>query len=73
MATQVAMLIAIILLVAIYYLKPLIVERLQTKRVVVKYINREGIEKRRVLYLRKDDPLWSAIKATKRGGADGTS
>ncbi len=66
MATQVVMLILVVLLVAVYYMKPLIVERFRTRRVVVKYINLRGIEKKRVLYLRKDDPLWSVISTVKR-------
>lgn len=66
MATQVVMLILVVLLATIYYMKPLIIERLRTRRVVVKYINRMGVEKRRVLYLRKDDPLWSVISTVKR-------
>lgn len=59
------LLVVAILTIFAIYLYPLFAFRLTRKRVVVKYIDREGHEEKIVLFLTKDDPLWRAIELHK--------
>lgn len=61
------LLILAIALVTLYYVSPLILLRLKTKKVKVKLKSLEGNTSVTTLYLSSDDPLWKAIQAHTKG------
>lgn len=54
-----------LIVVILYYLKPLLIHRLKTRKVKVTVINENGEKNVDILYLYPDDPLWEVIKAHK--------
>ncbi|AWK81863.1 hypothetical protein C5F61_10235 [Photobacterium damselae subsp. damselae] len=51
--------------VLLYYFWPLIKFRLETKKVRLTYVNKDGHKKSKVLYLCKNDPLWDVVNSHK--------
>ncbi|CED59827.1 putative uncharacterized phage protein [Moritella viscosa] len=52
----------LVIFFTLWYLKPLIVHRLKTKKIKLVLISKDGKEKVNTLYLYHNDPLWKAIK-----------
>lgn len=67
METSIVISLLIVAVVILYYLMPLIVHRLKTKRVRVIVVNSDGTKNTNVLYLYPDDPLWEIVKTHKDG------
>ena len=58
-------LLLIVLFFVVLYTLPLLKHRIKTKRVILKYIKKNGQVNETILYLKNDDPLWDAIKSHK--------
>lgn len=69
METNIVISLLIVGAVVLYYLMPLIVHRLKTRKVRVVIVDSNGTKKTNILYLYPDDPLWDVIQAH-RGGKD---
>lgn len=67
METSIATSLLIVAVVIIYYLMPLLVHRLKTRKVRIVVVESDGTKKTNVLYLYPDDPLWEVVKAHKDG------
>ncbi len=67
METSITISMLIIFSVLVYYIMPLIVHRIKTRKVRVVFIDKFGEENISVLYLYPDDPLWEIVKAHKDG------
>lgn len=67
METSIVISLLIVAVVILYYLMPLVVHRLKTKKVRVVVVNSDGTKNTNVLYLYHDDPLWEIIKTHKDG------
>ncbi|MGR6831532.1 hypothetical protein [Aliivibrio wodanis] len=55
------------LILVVWYLKPLIIQRIKTKKVKVVVVSRSGKKINNTLYLYPDDPLWKVIKMHQGG------
>lgn len=67
MQTSIVISLLIIAAVVLYYLMPLLVHRLKTRKVRVVVIDSSGSKKTNVLYLYPDDPLWEVVNTHKGG------
>ncbi len=65
MGSYIAIALLVIGGVFLYYFWPLIKFRLETKKVRLTYVNKDGYKKSKVLYLSKNDPLWDVVNTYK--------
>ena len=61
MEAHIALMILVVTVILFVYLRPLIIQRLKTKRVKITVIAEDGNKTTNILYLYSDDPLWKAI------------
>mgnify|MGYP003624788392 CR=1 FL=1 len=62
METSIVISLLIIVAVVLYYLMPLLVHRLKTRKVRIVVVDSYGSKKTNILYLYPDDPLWEVVK-----------
>ncbi len=62
METSIIISVALIFVILLYYIKPIIIHRIKTRKVRVVVIDGQGYKKTSTLYLYPDDPLWKVIK-----------
>jgi len=60
--TSIVISLLIIVAVVLYYLMPLVVHRLKTRKVRIVVVDCYGSKKTNILYLYPDDPLWEVVK-----------
>lgn len=51
-----------VIIILLIYISPLIIHRFKTKKVYLRYISKDGSKLSTTLFLKKDDPLWEAVK-----------
>ncbi len=68
METYITLFIFLVLALVLWYLKPLIIQRIKTKKVKVVVVSKSGKKVTNTLYLYNNDPLWEVIKKHQGGG-----
>jgi hypothetical protein len=67
--TYIAPFILLMFTLVFWYLKPIIIQRIKTKKVKIIVVSKSGIKTSNTLYLYHDDPLWEVIKMHQGSGA----
>lgn len=65
METYIVTFIILIIIILLFYARPLIAHRLKTKKIKLVVVGKDGKRKVNILYLYPNDPLWEVVNKSK--------